>query len=178
MIVSVGLLLVGIIVGHGHHDMGDHSFDTDHGIGDWLPILSFRFWVYGVGAFGLAGFLSMLFRVPNSLTLAIVTGVVTGLAVSILAKQLARRGSTSSSTTYQDLLHRWGEVSVPIRSRAVGKVVVRYGSDVIEVQARAINPDIEIMPKEKVILVGCSGQVFEVVAESEAADLSLGTSNE
>ncbi|MBL8047654.1 MAG: hypothetical protein JNJ45_03130 [Chthonomonas sp.] len=178
MIVSVGLLLVGIIVGHGNHDVGDHSFDSDHGIGDWLPILSFRFWVYGVGAFGLTGVLATLMNMPEALIMAIAAGVITGLTVSIAARQLARRGSASGSTTYQDLVSRWGTVSVPIRSRSVGKVVVQYGSDIIEVQARALNPDIEILPKEKVILVGVTGEIFEVVAESEAASLSLGNSHE
>lgn len=170
LIAGIAILLFSLIAGAADHEIhADHDGHLEHDITAWLPFLSLRFWIYFLGAFGLAGVLGMLFHVGNHLLLAIITGAIVGTLVTVISRSLIKRGGSSSSTSFSDLVGQWGTVTVPIRPGQIGKVHINFAGDTMEVQARALDADREISLRERVILVAQHDQIFEVVSEVETS---------
>jgi membrane protein implicated in regulation of membrane protease activity len=165
-LVGIAILIFGIVLGNF-----DHSIEThDSGEGDghvWIPFLSPRFWIYGLGSFGLAGILLTLAHVTNTLTLSVITGVVTGVLISYITKFVLRKAETSSDYRMEKLLGQIGSVTVPIRAGIKGKIRLNRHDEVLEVFAIASNPNLELMPGESVIVVGVDGDTLEVIPQDD-----------
>ncbi|MBI1332640.1 MAG: NfeD family protein [Armatimonadetes bacterium] len=165
-LVGIAILVFGLVAGNLDHSFGDHdTVDGENPI--WIPFLSPRFWIYGLGSFGLAGILCTLASVPNTLVLAIVTGALTGLVVSTATRYLLRRAETTSDYRLESLLGHTGSVTVPIRPESRGKVRLNRQDEVLEIFAKASSPTAEIMPGSPVIVVGVEGDTLEVISQDE-----------
>lgn len=165
-LAGIAILIFGIVLGNL-----DHSIEThDSGDGDghvWIPFLSPRFWIYGLGSFGLAGILLTLAKTPNTFTLAVITGVITGVLISYITRFFLRRGETSSDYRMEKLLGQVGNVTVPIRAGLKGKIRLNRHDEVLEVFAIASNPELEIMHGQSVIVVGVEGDTLEVIPQDD-----------
>ena len=168
-LVGIAILVFGIVLGNF-----DHSIDThvgDHGESNvWIPFLSLRFWIYGLGSFGLSGLLLTFAGVTNTFPLAIGTGVITGLLITFITRFVLRKAETGSDVRMDKLLGQTGSVTVPIRAGIRGKIQVNRFDEVLEVFAIASNPSLELMPGVAVIVVGVEGDTLEVIPRDELLD--------
>jgi membrane protein implicated in regulation of membrane protease activity len=168
-LVGIAILVFGIVAGNLDHSIDAH----DSGDGDghvFIPFLSPRFWIYGLGSFGLAGILSTLAGIPNALVIAIVCGLITGLSISYFTKYVLRRAETTSSMRMDSLLGKTGNVTVPIRQSSVGKIQLSQQGEVLELFAKAHNPDSEILHGAAVVVVGVEGNTLEVMPQDNLLD--------
>ncbi len=168
-LVGIAILIFGIVLGNFDHSIDSH----DSGDGDghiWIPFLSPRFWIYGLGSFGLAGILSTLAKVPNSLTVAIITGLLTGFFITYFTKFVLRKAETTSSLKMDSLLGQIGSVTVPIRQDSVGKIRLTPQGEVVELFAKASNRNSEILHGAPVIVVGVEGNTLEVIPQDDLLD--------
>lgn len=168
-LVGIAILIFGIVLGNLDHSIDNH--DVGEGDGHvWLPFLSPRFWIYGLGSFGLAGILSFLASVQNHLMIATITGLLTGLLISYFTKYVLRRAETSGELNMESLLGHIGSVTVPIRQESVGKIRLNRHDEVLEVFARASNPQSELLHGAPVIVVGVDGNTLEVIPQEDLLD--------
>lgn len=166
-LVGIAILVFGIVAGNFDHSIEahDHAAEGDGHI--WIPFLSPRFWIYGLGSFGLAGLLCTLAGVSNTFVLALVTGTLTGLMISYMTRFLLRKAETTSDYKLESLLGQVGSVTVPIRQDSRGKIRLNRHDEVLEVFAKASSRTAELMPGEPVIVVGVEGDTLEVIAQDE-----------
>lgn len=166
-LVGIAILIFGIVAGNLDHSIETHGHDAEGDGQIWIPFLSPRFWIYGLGSFGLTGILCTVAAVSGTLTFAIVTGLITGLLVSFMTRFLLRKAETTGEYRLSNLVGQVGSVTVPIRSQSVGKVRVDRHDEVLELFARASTPNAELMPGEPVIVVGVEGDTLEVISQNE-----------
>ena len=168
-LVGIAILIFGIVLGNFDHSFETH--DAAHADGHvWIPFLSPRFWIYGLGSFGLSGILLTLAQVTNTLPLAVGTGVITGILITYITHFVLRKAESSSDYKMEKLLGQSGSVTVPIRAGIKGKIRVNRFDEVLEVFAIASNPSIELMPGVAVIVVGIEGDTLEVIPRDELLD--------
>ncbi len=168
-LVGIAILVFGIVAGNFDHSIDAH----DSGDGDghiFIPFLSPRFWIYGLGSFGLAGILATLASIPSALLIAIICGLITGLFISYFTKYVLRRAETTSSMRMDSLLGKTGNVSVPIRQNSIGKIQLSQQGEVLEMFAKANDPDSEILHGATVIVVGVEGNTLEVMPQENLLD--------
>lgn len=165
-LVGIVILIFGIVAGNLDHSIETH--DQVEGDGDtWIPFLSPRFWIYGLGSFGLAGILGTLARLDGTLIIASIAGLATGLIVSYLVRFLFRKAETTGEYKFESLLGHVGSVTVPIRAESKGKIRLNRHNEVLEVLAKSSKPQEEIMPGVPVIVVGVEGDTLEVIRQDE-----------
>ena len=165
-LVGIAILIFGIVLGNFDHSIESHdSADGDGHV--WIPFLSPRFWIYGLGSFGLTGLLLKMALVPNHFPLAVATGIVTGFLITYITKYVLRRAESSSDFRMEKLLGQTGSVTVPIRAGIKGKIRMNRHDEVLEVFAIASNPSLELMPGVSVIVVGVEGDTLEVIPQAD-----------
>ncbi len=169
-LVGIAILIFGIVAGNLDHNVEVHGHDSDTDGQVWIPFLSPRFWIYGLGSFGLAGILGTLANLASTPIIAIVTGLATGLLITYITRFLMRRAETTSEYRLNSLVGQVGSVTVPIRQEMRGKIRLNRQDEVLEVFARASSPTAELMPGETVIVVGVEGDTLEVISQSEVLD--------
>jgi membrane protein implicated in regulation of membrane protease activity len=165
-LAGIAILIFGIVLGNLDHSIESHD-DADGGGHVWIPFLSPRFWIYGLGSFGLSGILLTLAHVTNTFVLAVVTGILTGVLITYITRFVLRKAETSSDYRMEKLLGQVGSVTVPIRAGLKGKIRMNRHDEVLEVFAVASNPNLEIMNGESVIVVGVEGDTLEVIPQDE-----------
>lgn len=166
-LVGIAILVFGIVAGNLDHGVEVHGHDADTDGHIWIPFLSPRFWIYGLGSFGLAGILGTLANIATTFVMAVATGIVTGLLITYCTRYLMRRAETTSEYRLNSLVGQIGSVTVPIRQETRGKIRLDRQDEVLEVFARASSPTAEMMPGETVIVVGVEGDTLEVISQNE-----------
>ena len=68
------------------------------------------------------------------------------------------------------LLGKTGNVSVPIRQNSIGKIQLSQQGEVLEMFAKANDPDSEILHGATVIVVGVDGNTLEVMPQENLLD--------
>ena len=165
-LAGIAILIFGIVLGNFDHSIESHaSAEGDGHV--WIPFLSPRFWIYGLGSFGLAGILLTLAQVTSTFPMSIGTGVITGFLITYITRFVLRKAETSSDYRMDKLLGQSGSVTVPIRAGIRGKIRLNRHDEVLEVFAIASNPSLELMPGAAVIVVGVEGDTLEVIPRDE-----------
>jgi membrane protein implicated in regulation of membrane protease activity len=123
------------------HDAGAaHDHDHGHGAADAGAIaifLSFRFWTYGLMAFGFVGTLLHFLHLssaPVALGTAAVIGLLSGFIASVSMRALAR-AQTSSGGEADEAVGRIGRVLLAIDRGKLGKVRVEVHGRLIDLIA-------------------------------------------
>lgn len=185
-----GLLVLLSLLGHGHgHDGGDldighHDIDLGHhdvGAGghdfghvfDWIPILSLRFWSFGLGAFGLTGILLMTVAGLSgqaAMWTSVATGAVCGLAVATTLKIMMKH-QASSLASEDDLRGAEGLVTVAIRGKEPGRIRCVVNGDTIDLLAITDEPDF-LNPGVHVVIVDIENDRARVISRSALLDSS------
>ena len=168
-LVGIAILIFGIVLGNFDHSIDAHH-DADSGSQIWIPFLSPRFWIYGLGSFGLSGLLLTVAGVTSTFLLALGTGVVTGVLITFIVRFVLRKAETTSDFRMEKLLGQSGSVTVPIRAGIKGKIRLNRQDEILEVFAVASNPSMELMPGAAVIVVGVEGDTLEVIPRDELLD--------
>ena len=185
-IVGSGLIaasLLGVLDGdHGidHHFGNDSSLsntghfgssgDTNQGqehSADWLgwiPLLSFRFWVFASAAFGLIGVLLRAFDKGSDntrLVSALLGGLITGTAVWSLFRATKKLDEGDNASARQ-LWGQTAEVVVPIRGMTPGKIRMQVQGQTVELLAKTqFCADLEI--GEEVFVVSMTDSYADVI---------------
>lgn len=122
----------------------------------WL-LTSFRFWSFGLFAFGLSGVLLRCGGVPWDGLWAVLVGVGVGAAAALAFKRL-RDETITSPVNHQHLAGQRGVVVVAVRVGQPGKVAVTNLAGRFELPASTTDP--EPMPAgQQVTLVAVRGGV-------------------
>jgi membrane protein implicated in regulation of membrane protease activity len=99
-----------------------------------------------------------------------ICGLITGLSISYFTKFVLRRAETTSSMRMDSLLGKTGNVTVPIRKDSIGKIQLSQQGEVLELFAKANNPDSEILHGVAVVVVGVEGNTLEVMPQDNLLD--------
>jgi len=143
--LSLQLLLAGSDghAGVDHHDAGVHA---GHGDTGFLPILlSLRFWIYGLLAFGMVGTLLHYLELAGSLlTLiaAIGIGLLSGFVASYSLRLLAA-SDTSSGAEAADAVGQLGRVLISCRRGERGKVRIELRGQSVDFIATTDEDELE-----------------------------------
>lgn len=152
-LIAVSLLLGGGMDKSFDKDLGDHDGDW------WGPLLSLRFWTFGLAAFGLAGGLASLLLDGSAVPflLALLLGGGSGVAASRFFAALNRDQVTGDV----DLARYAGEEAVvvlSVRAGQLGKIAVGTLAGRVEMAARTRDPEgIPVGAKVIVASVGADG---------------------
>ncbi|MEI8282335.1 MAG: NfeD family protein [Armatimonadota bacterium] len=165
-LAGIVILIFGIVAGNLDHSVDGHDTSTEDGH-VWIPFLSPRFWIYGLGSFGLAGILLTLASPGNHLIPSVITGILTGTLITYVTRFVLRKAETSSDYRMEKLLGKTGSVTVPIRAGIKGKIRLDRHDEVLEVFAIATDPALELMPGVAVIVVGVEGDTLEVMPQDD-----------
>jgi membrane protein implicated in regulation of membrane protease activity len=130
--------------GHGdidvHHDIGGHDGGHGDGHSDSGAIaifLSFRFWTFGMMAFGFVGTLLHFLKLAGpviSLTAAGSVGLLSGLLASVTMRAIAR-SQTSSGGEADDAIGQIGRVLIPLERGKHGKVRIEVHGRLVDLIA-------------------------------------------
>lgn len=180
LILGGGLLLVSIA---GGHDGGDSGTDHDHAFGhgdaahgdaahdgvaqdgtDVIALfLSLRFWTFLLAFGGLTGVLLALVGVPEPVRAAVSGGVGFALGTfAAWAMQRLSKSSLSSALSSDDWIGRTARVTVPVSAARPGKIRVELDGEVVELIARATEPDGDIGFGAEVLVVAMQDGVASV----------------
>lgn len=152
------LIAASLFGGHDGHD-GDAG---EHGDGGGahhalLPLLSFRFWVFALGFFGLTGALLTWLGGGMALTaaLAAVTGVASGYGAARLLGALSRStvGLLSPSSAH---VGREGKLLLPVEKGRRGKIRLSIGGISNDLVAET-DHDERLAAGSTVLVVGIRG---------------------
>ncbi len=147
-----------------HADV-DKSLDADSNY--WLPILSMRFWTFGLATFGLSGTLLSFLSLPTGVafTMALGVGVAIGWATAALFRRL-KNETVTSPTTLASYRGEEARVLLRIRTGSVGKIVIQGPDGRVEMMATS---DTEIDRDSKVVIVAVVDGIAEVAPHSDEA---------
>lgn len=153
LVVGLGILLVQVALGGRGtgHEVGDVVGDTgDTGpahdltkvghAGDNGPlavVLSFRFWVFALLAFGLSGSLLHFLDLAGSFATAIIAGAA-GIGSGAFASLVVRavtRSSASSSVSLNDAVGREARVVVACSKGRAGQVRIELRGQSVDLMA-------------------------------------------
>ena len=165
-LAGIVILIFGIVAGNLDHSVDGHDPSAEDGH-VWIPFLSPRFWIYGLGSFGLAGILLTLALPGSHLVPSVITGILTGTLITYVTRFVLRKAETSSDYRMEKLLGQSGSVTVPIRAGIRGKIRLNRHDEVLEVFAIATDPALELMPGVAVIVVGVEGDTLEVMPQDD-----------
>jgi membrane protein implicated in regulation of membrane protease activity len=181
-IVALALVVMGLFGGdHGHEADHDVHFEAHAeadasaevhagheapgGEGPWIPFLSFRFWTYGLAAFGLVGLaLTFLAKVGEPLTamLAGGTGLLSGFGAA-LAMRMLSKNDFDSSVRPNDMISQDGLVVVAIRPGQIGRIRLKVKGEILEVLA--VSDEVQaIEAGSNAVVVAMSGDKVKVVS--------------
>ena len=190
-----GVLLLGSLVGGHHHadaeagaslDGGHHAGDAHQHAHDqqdshdapsaylWFirPLLSVRFWIFGVTFFGLTGSVLDGFRLAGPgviAVIAIVLGLVTGYLAARLFQSLARQ-TVGELDPHGAQLGREGRLLLPVSKSQRGKMRLVVGGVATDLIVETDN-EATIPAGTTVLVVGMRGTVA-LVERSPAPDES------
>jgi membrane protein implicated in regulation of membrane protease activity len=129
--------------GHGdidvHHDVGGHGGHGD-GQGDSGAIaifISFRFWTFGLMAFGFVGTLLHFLKLAGhvtSLTAAVSVGLLSGFLASFAMRAIAR-SQTSSGGEADEAIGQIGRVLIPLERGKHGKIRIEVHGRLVDLIA-------------------------------------------
>ncbi len=143
----------------------EHGGDKAEHAGDAGPlalVLSTRFWIFGLLAFGLSGTLLSLFQLTTPLAGAIIAGMA-GIASGVFAVAALRalkRSSTSTNAHTSEAVGTTGRVLVSVTKGGTGKVrVVLKGQSV---DLLAMTDEADIPRGEDVLISDIQGEVAHV----------------
>ena len=145
----------------------DKSLDADSNF--WLPILSMRFWTFGLATFGMSGTLLSLLSWPSGLAFALASavGVGIGWAAALLFRRL-KSESVSAPTTLASYRGEEARVLLTIRPGGRGKIVLQGPEGRVEMMARSDVGD-PIAPDSRVVIVAVVDGVAEVAPHMDEA---------
>lgn len=189
-----GLFVVLAAVGGLDHDF-DHDFDSDfdHGFDAdaavdpdvpadvdlpeppsssrrlWIPLLSFKFWTFGLCFFGmtglLLGWLNPSLPAPLQIGLAIAMGLLLGTGMAGILRQLRHR-QVDSLVRSTDLVGARGIVVLPFNAQSRGKVQLEVKNSVIELSACTDSP-LDFQRGDEVVVLRSEGQRLWVISRTE-----------
>jgi len=189
LVVGLGVLAVQIALGSngdadgdadmGHdlpaHDAGDGDGDGDgdgqHGLaksdhtGDGGPLvflLSTRFWVFSLLAFGFSGTLIYLFHLAGPIAGALVAafaGLSSG-AFAVAALRALRRSSNPGTAHAREAVGRTGRVLVAFEKGSTGKVRVVLKGQSVDLLAKT--DEARFARGEEVLIEDIQGEVAQV----------------
>jgi membrane protein implicated in regulation of membrane protease activity len=143
LVLGGGLMLVQAV--SGGHDTVDagHSLDIQHH-GGGPGVLSIRFFIYGLFAFGFVGTALHVLRITGRWTafaLALASGVAAGLAAGYT---FARLGSSSASgaASLHEATGRRARVLLPCAPDRPGKIRLELGGQQVDMKATTSGPPI------------------------------------
>jgi membrane protein implicated in regulation of membrane protease activity len=171
LVVGGGLMLVQAVSGgHDTIDVG-HSLDIQHH-GGGPGVLSIRFFIYGLFAFGFVGAALQILRITGrwpALLLALASGVGAGLAAGFT---FARIGSPSASgaASLHEARGQRARVLLPCTKERPGKVRLELGGQEVDMMATTSGPPIPAGAEVVVV------EVREDVAHVASAPRTGGTS--
>jgi membrane protein implicated in regulation of membrane protease activity len=138
--------------GHGdidaHHDVGGHHGGHGDGHSDWGAIaifISFRFWTFGLMAFGFVGTLLHFLKLAGhvtSLTAAVLVGLLCGFLASFAMRAIAR-SQTSSGGEADEAIGQIGRVLVPLERGKHGKIRIEVNGRLIDLLATTDDEQLE-----------------------------------
>ncbi|ASC72912.1 hypothetical protein XM38_038720 [Halomicronema hongdechloris C2206] len=142
----------------------------------WLPVLSFRFWTFGLCFFGLTGLL--LTWLQPDLPVAVIGAIATlmGILCGSLAAWILRLLGThqaNSMTTSDSLVGLIGTVEIPFDAHSRGKVRLSLKGSTIGFFAFT-QEDRAFQPGETVLVVGLENNKLWVVSCEELKSPWLG----
>lgn len=152
-IVGAGLVVASLFGAFDEHEIGDgvgtnndlhdgHDHGDGHdqsGVLSNLPILSIRFWVFTVAAFGLIGVLLNALDAGSEAIralAAVLGGIVTGTTVWA-GFRLTRRLEAGEDASARQFVGQIGSVVVPVRGATPGKIRLHMQGQTVEVLAVA-----------------------------------------
>jgi membrane protein implicated in regulation of membrane protease activity len=151
LIVGASVLALQFILpgGDGHdadHGPAHSGHDgAEHGTGFITILISFRFWIYGLLAFGLVGSLLHYLEL-GSPTLRVVLALLTGISCGLLATfvlSALQRSETSSGVQHTDVVGQIGRVLVPCSKGTRGKIRVEIAGTTLDLLALTDGPELE-----------------------------------
>ncbi|MFZ9738440.1 MAG: NfeD-like protein [Prochlorotrichaceae cyanobacterium] len=139
-----------------------------------LPLLSVRFWTFGVATFGLSGLLLQWLRIGQSssqiFVLSLGIGAIVGSAAAGIMRWLQTDAETDSLIRSEDLHGLPGIVSIPFQSEGRGQVRLEVkGSQVY--MAASSTEERNFQKGDSILVVGLEGNTLWVVSEDSVKDL-------
>lgn len=138
--------------GHGdidvHHDVGgDHGGHGDghSGAGAIAIFLSFRFWTFGLMAFGFVGTLLHFLKLAGpvmSLSAAVSVGLLSGFLASFAMRAIAR-SQTSSGGEADEAIGQIGRVLIPLERGKHGKIRIEVHGRLVDLIATTDDEQLE-----------------------------------
>lgn len=145
LVVGGGLFLLslaGDVFGlDSHHDIPVHS-DVHGGETDWGRIFSLRNATYFLFAFGAVGVSLNFLWAGERPTITVLAAAFTGAvawALSAAAFEYIRRNESGAMPGDRALVGRIGQVVLPIRREAHGKIMITKGAQTQELLARPLD---------------------------------------
>ena len=148
-------------------DVGTHLGETFAVLRSrwWLPLLSLRFWTFGLCFFGLTGLL--LTWVQPGLEawlvalIALLMGLFCGLVAALVLRSLSRQ-SVSSLIKPEALTGQLGTVEIPFDTHSRGKVSLSIGGSIVSFFA-ITQEEREFQKGDAVLVVGLERDKLWVV---------------
>ena len=138
----------------------------------WLPILSFKFWTFGICFFGLTG-LALTWLEPSLgavwiTVIAVLVGLVIGTTMAWLLRVLGGN-YTNSFTRSDDLVGVIGKVEIPFDANTRGKVQLSVKGSTVGFSAMT-EQDKAFQSGEEVLVVSCQDNRVWVVSADNLKD--------
>lgn len=158
-----------------HHDL--HMAGDAADAGGFNPLLSLRFWIYALAAFGLTGTVLTLLHVADLVHIpaSILTGAGIGYGVGWTFNRL-KRDVVTTETHSRGLKGSEGTAVLAIGPGKTGKIRVRMGEQRVELLATAAE-DVSIRRGDRVLVVQVKEGMARVIplpgsrrVESEQAE--------
>jgi len=156
----------------GHHEVGTHDADHDHGDGNWfLGLLTFRSVCAAVAFFGLGGLTAAYYELPESarIAAAALSGFAALYLVATLMKTLYRL-KADGAVRINHAVGRTGTVylRVPANKTGPGKVTLNLQNRTVELEAFTAAAELPTGTPIRVVAVLGPSSVEVTHATSEA----------
>lgn len=130
------------------------------------PWLSFKFYTYAMGFFGLTGVLLTLVgrgEEPLGISLAVFMGLLAGLGSSYLLHYVASNNEGSRALGEQDFVGVTGRVLLPIHKGQKGRVRVQIGGRSMDLRAETDDEEVVLELNEECFVLGIEDGIARVV---------------
>lgn len=138
-----------------------------------LPILSLRFWTFGIATFGLSGLLLQWLKLSRSetqvLILSLIIGVVVGSLTASILRWLKTEGESDSLIRSEDLQGLTGIVSIPFDPDRRGQVCVQVKGSQLYMAANTTEKR-SFQKGDSILVVGLENNALWVVSEESIRD--------
>lgn len=149
----------------------DGDVDGDHEIEGsqrrrYRPWLSFKFYTYLLGFFGLTGVLASLVGHGETLagiSLSVVMGLVAGLGVSYLLHYANRDSDLNKALGEEGLIGSTARVLLPLQKGRGGRIRVRYQGRTMDMRAVTDEDGVVFDQDQEVFVLGIDDGVARVV---------------